>query len=150
MSLPNQAYVSNQVPYGGLFIQIFRLSDPTDINSGVALASGNTLPAAEANKYRLESLTPTINVVEGNRPDIDGGDNGWWLVTGSISGSGVIQLPLDASPTLLPGDYFTAAIRRDAAGAAITERFVIGQVGATVATTDYRKQNVNVRVDKFA
>lgn len=150
MPTPNQAYVSNQVPFGGLFIQIFRLADPGDNTSGVALVSGNALPAAQANKYRLESITPTQNTVGGDRPDIDGGDNGWWLVKGTTSGNGVIQLPLDASPTLDVGDYFDAAIRRDAAGAPVTERFVIMDVGASVATTDYRKQNVGVKVDKFA
>lgn len=132
MATPNQAYVSNAVPFGGLFIDIYR-------DGGLLIQQA-----------RLESLTPTQNVVEGNRPDIDQGDNGWWLVNGSRTGSGVIQLATDATPTLQPGDYFDASIRRDAGGAGISERFVIGQVGDTIAANDYRKQNVNVRVDKFA
>lgn len=150
MSTPNQAYVSNAVPFGGLFVQIFRLSDPADPNSGVALASGSSTPAAQANKYRVESLSPSQNMVGGDRPDIDSGDNGWWMVKGNTTGNATIQLPTASSPTLETGDYFEAAIRRDSSGNAVTERWVIGQVGTTVSTTDYRKQNVDVKVDKFA
>jgi len=134
MATPNQAYVSNSVPFGGITVEIFR---------------GQANPAS-IGEYIVESLTPTQSVIEGIRPASDGGDNGWWLVTGMTTGECVIQLATDATPTLLPGDYFSASIRRDENGAVIAERFVIGRVGHSVATTDYRKQSCDVRVDKFA
>ena len=135
MATTNQAYVSKTVPFGGLFIEIFRLADPADNNSGISIGS-----------YLLESITHTISATLNKRPGTDGGKNGWWLITGDVEGAAVIQRAAAATPTLANGDYFSASIRVDANGAGVAERFVIHGVGHSVDSS-YRKQNVSVIVD---
>jgi hypothetical protein len=138
------AYQSNAVPSGGLLIEVYRFDTPPGSNP------------AKLGDYNLESLSPTVESIEVNRPNIYGGEtsaadgSGWAISEGPTKGSAVIQLASTASPTLAVGDYFAASIRVDKNGQAISERFVITSVGHSVAMTDYRKQSVNVRVDKHA
>lgn len=138
MSQPNQAYVSKGVPYGGLYVEVFRLADVEDNDSGVSLGT-----------YLLESITPQRSAVIGKRPDTDGGKNGWWMVNGDTEGSAVFQRNVETTPTLQNGDYFEAAIRVNDAGAGVSERFVI-HTPAHQVDAGYRKQNVSVIVDDQA
>ena len=138
MATENQVYVSKGVPFGGLFVEIFRLSDPDNNGSGVSLGT-----------YLLESITPQDSAVLGKRPGTDGGKNGWWLVEGDVEGSAVIQRNLEATPAVQNGDYFEASIRVSSAGAGVSERFVIHTPGHQV-DAGYRKQNVSVIVDDQA
>lgn len=140
MATPNQAYLSNSVPFGGFSVSILRPTDPDSPTS-----NPTTLGT-----YLVESITPSYNGILGKRPAVDGGDNGWWLVNGTIEGSGTIQLPTLTSPTLKNGDYFTVtSIEADANGAAVSRKFVIHSPSTTISTSDYRKQNVSVIVDRF-
>lgn len=130
----SDAYNTNSVPHGGLLADIYR---------------GQAAPVL-LGTYKVESLAPTVNGVIVDRPEIDGGDNGWVAVEGSVTGSAVIQLATNATPTLAIGDFFTAAVRRDTSGNSINEVFVITQVGHAFEMNNYRKQSVNVRVNKQA
>ncbi len=135
------AYVSNNVPFGGLSVSVSR---PT---SGANPSGG----ASVLGTYLIESMTPTRGVVEGTRPGTDGGDNGWWLVNGPIEGAIVAQLAITATPTLEPGDYFeSSAIYYGADGNGVNKRFVFKEMGIAVETTGYRKQSGSFKVDAFA
>lgn len=138
MATTNQNYVSKGVPFGGLFVEIFRLADVDDNDSGVSLGT-----------YLVESITPQDSAVLGKRPGTDGGKNGWWLVTGDTEGSAVIQRNIVTTPCVQNGDYFEASIRVDDAGAGVEERFVIHTPGHQV-DAGYRKQSVSVIVDDQA
>ncbi len=138
MSTANQAYVSKSVPFGGVNVQIYRLADVDDNNSGALLGT-----------YKIETVTPTQGSILNKRPDIDAGKNGWWLVNGDIEGSAVIQRNVVTTPSLQNGDYFEAAIRVDSAGAGITERFVIHNPSEE-AGASYRKVSCSVIVDDQA
>lgn len=138
MSTPNQAYVSGSVPFGGLTVNIYRLSDPDSNSSGVLLGA-----------YKVESATPNITATLNKRPDIDGGKNGWWLINGDTEGSAVIQRATAATPSILTGDYFEAGIRRDASGNAVTERFVIYNPSEP-QDASYRKVSCSIIVDTEA
>jgi hypothetical protein len=134
MALPNQAYIANGVPYGGLLVEIFRNQDnPQSLGT-----------------YKCESFTPTENGIVLDRPDIDGGDNGFAVTKGAITGSALIQLATDATPTLEIGDYFSVSVKRDINGNGVNQRAVITSVGHAAEMQSYRKQSCNVRVDKFA
>lgn len=138
---PNQVYVSNSVPFGGFFATLYRNSTTPVVLDSKASA-GKTF-------YRIEScsLSPKGDLKE--RPDVDGGDNGWTLVNGPIEGSITIQLPNDGSPTPANGDFFkTSVLFRDATGAAIAQIVVITNVSIT-ADQNYRKITGSVRVDQF-
>jgi hypothetical protein len=83
------------------------------------------------------------------RPHVDAGKNGWWLITGDREGSTVIQRSVATTPSLLTGDYFEAALRVDAAGAPVTERFVIYNPSETFDPS-YRKVSASCIVDAAA
>jgi hypothetical protein len=136
MPTPNQAYVSNQVPFGGFFIKVYRnQSSPTQLGSA---------------DYILETASPTDEVVEGDRPGTDGGDNGFWLVNGKTEGPAVIQLASASTPTLKNGDFFKCSLfSTDSAGAGEARYFVIKSTSPTIGTNDYRKQSVTLREEKF-
>lgn len=138
MSNPNQKYVSAGVQFGGVTVEIFRLADPTSNSSGASLGT-----------YKVESLGAAPSAVVGKRPDIDGGQNGWWIVDGDIEGSAVIQRAAAATPSLENGDYFEAALRVSSAGTGVTERFVIHNPMET-ADAQYRKVSCSVIVDQSA
>jgi len=124
------AYTSNAVPFGGMTAEIFR--------AAVSLGT-----------YNVESLALSIEVVEGKRPDVYGGDNGWWIVKGTTTGTAVIQCATTATPTLEPGDYFTVDFPVNSAGAATSYKVVIKSISDTRAAGEYRKQSCNVQVDSF-
>lgn len=134
MSTPNQVYVSNQVPFGGFFINLYRgQSSPTLL--GV---------------YRVEQCNPTPAAVEGQRPDIDGGDNGWWLCNGIIQGPITLQVATSLTPTPANGDFFkTSVIFRDSSGTAVTQILVLKSPAPDVSTNTYRKFTGQVQVDQF-
>lgn len=135
MSTPNQLYVSKAVPFGAITVEVFRRADPADNNSGVSL--GN---------YKLESLTVNGSDILNKRPDVDAGKNGWWIVGGDREGSAVLQRNIATTPSLLGGDYFAAAVRVDAAGAPVTERFVLYSP-SEATDASYRKVSASVIVD---
>lgn len=134
MSTPNQAYNSGAVPNGGLIVTVKR---------------GQSAPVT-LGSYKVESCNPVQGSTLNKRPDIDQGPNGWWLVNGEREGSATLQLATDDAPTLENGDFFDAAIRRDAAGDPVTERFVLHQMGIVVGAGEYRKQSGSVIVDAAA
>jgi len=138
MALPNTAYVSGGVQFGGIFVNVFRLADPDDNSSGVLLG-----------RYLVETITPSDSGILGKRPGADGGRNGWWICDGDVEGSAVIQRTVATTPSLKNGDYFDAAVRVDSNGDPVAERFVIHSPGHEVGTS-YRKQNVSVIVDQSA
>lgn len=138
MSSENLAYRSKGVPYGGLFVTVYRLADPDDNGSGVSLGT-----------YLLESCTPQDSATLNKRPGTDGGKNGWWLVNGDVEGQAVFQRNLETSPSLKNGDYFDAGIRVGDDGVAVEERFVIHTPSHQV-DSGYRKQSVSVIVDDQA
>jgi hypothetical protein len=137
---PNQKYVSKQVPFGGVTVEIFRLADPNDNATGASL--GN---------YKVESISPSRSSTLGKRPDVDGGKNGWWIVNGDVEGSAVIQRAVATTPSLLNGDYFSASVRVDNSlapngGVPIAERFVIHSPSEETGAS-YRKISCSVIVD---
>lgn len=138
MSTPNQAYVSGSVPFGAFTAAVYRLSNVDDTGSGVLL--GN---------YKVETATPNRSAILNKRPDVDGGQNGWWLVNGDVEGSAVLQRSVATTPSLLTGDYFEAALRYDSSGAAVTERFVIHSPSEE-AGASYRKVSCSIIVDQSA
>src|ERR1041385_3641252 len=97
MSTPNQKYVSKAVPFGGIYVDIYRLADPGDNTSG-----------AKIGRYLVESATPSDSAMVNKRPDIDGGKNGWWIVEGDTEGSAVIQRNVAATPSLKNRESFGA------------------------------------------
>lgn len=130
---PNQVYVSNSVPFGGFFINLYR---------------GQSAPAL-LGVYRVTSFTPQRAAVVTDRPDVDGGDNGWTMVAGVIEGGINIQLATDATPTVQPGDFFkTSVIFRNAAGAATEQIVVVKEIGPNIDQS-YRTQSGSARVDQF-
>lgn len=135
MSTPNQQYVSKQVPFGGITVEVFRLTDPADNNSGASL--GN---------YKVESISPNRSSILNKRPDVDGGKNGWWIVEGDVEGSAVLQRNIATTPSLESGDYFSASVRINSAGVAVAERFVIHNPTEEVGAS-YRKVSCSVIVD---
>jgi hypothetical protein len=135
MSTTNQAYVSKSVPFGAIDVQVYRLADPDDNNSGALLGT-----------YKAESIVVGSSDILNKRPDVDGGKNGWWLITGDREGSCVLQRAVAATPSLETGDYFSASIRVDAAGTPVAERFVIYNPSETTDTS-YRKVSASCIVD---
>lgn len=135
MSTTNQNYVSKSVPFGSLSVDVYRLSDPDDNNSGVLLGT-----------YKLESLTLSGSDILNKRPDVDGGKNGWWLVTGDREGSCVAQRNVATSPSLLTGDYFSVSVRVNSAGTPVAERIVIYNPSEAFDSS-YRKVSCSCIVD---
>ncbi len=148
MAVLNAVYVSAGVPFGGLTgVTIYRPTAP--------LTPG-TAPTTLATNYVIESVTPTNNTIMGKRPAADGGDNGWWMVAGTIEGSAVMQIPSGTSPTPVGGEFFVVTtdvngqnVEVDSAGAQVSRRFVIHSPAESVSTTEYRKISCSVIVDKF-
>ena len=135
MATQNQQYVSKAVPFGAITVEMFRLADKDDNDSGVSL--GN---------YKAESITIGGSDILNKRPDVDGGKNGWWIVGGEREGSCVLQRNIATTPSLEAGDYFEAALRVSSAGAPVTERFVIYNPSETFDTS-YRKVSASCIVD---
>lgn len=138
MSTPNQAYVSKAVPFGAISVNVYRLADPDDNDSGVLLGA-----------YKAESIVVGNSDILNKRPDVDAGKNGWWIIAGDREGSCVLQRAVAATPSLLTADYFEVAIRVDSAGTPVTERFVIYNPSETVDAS-YRKVSASCIVDDQA
>ena len=125
---PNQVYVSNSVPFGGFFINRWR-------NTGTQAVPAWTKISVD----RVESFSPQASVKLDKRPDVDGGPNGFTMVSGDYEGSITIQAATDATPSPLPGDVFTTSvIFRDKAGAAIQQLVVLGAMTPAV-DANYRR-----------
>ncbi|MDE2103924.1 MAG: hypothetical protein KGL39_42200 [Patescibacteria group bacterium] len=139
MGLPNSKYNSGGVPHGGIFVDIYRPTDPENPNNG----------GAKLGTYRLESLTPKRGGKLTKRPDIDGGQNGWFIVDEDVEGNATIQRNVAATPTVENGDYFDAGVRIDATGNTVNERFVIHAPDRPIEM-GYRKMAVSVIVDQYA
>lgn len=138
MSTPNQAYNSNQVPFGGFSVNMYYFP-----------AQDYTTAPTLVGEYIMESGSPADTAVTGDRPDVDAGDNGWWLVNGKTEGPGTFQIATTATPTLKNGFLFvTTQFSTDTAGAGERRYFVVQNPSPVVSTTDYRKQNVTLREDK--
>lgn len=138
MNPPNSKYNSGGVPHGGMFVDIYRLSNPEDTTTGVKLG-----------RYLVESCNPSASATVTKRPNVDGGKNGWFITEGDTEGQSVIQRNTAATPTVDNGDYFEAAIRVNAAFTAVIERFVI-HTPDHAKDAGYRKQSVTVIVDQTA
>lgn len=136
---PNMKFNSGAVPQGSIFVDIYRPTDPQQPNTG----------GAKLGTYRLESLSPKTGGTLHKRPDIDGGQNGWWIIDGDVEGSAVIQRNVAATPTLENGDYFDAFARIGSDGTPVAERFVI-HVPDRPLDVNYRKISVSVIVDQNA
>jgi len=136
---PNMKFNSGGVPQGGIYVDIYRPSDPQNPNGG----------GEKLGTYLLESCTPKTGGGLTKRPDIDGGPNGWFIIDGDVEGSATIQRNVAVTPTLENGDYFDAGIRISATGAVLDERFVIHQPDRPV-DAGYRKMSVSVIVDQYA
>ena len=135
---PNQVYVSNSVPFGGFFINRWR-------NTGTQAVPAWTKISVD----RVESFSPQASVKLDKRPDVDGGPNGFTMVSGDYEGTITIQAATDATPSPLPGDVFTTSvIFRDKAGAAIQQLVVLGAMTPAV-DANYRKYSGNAIVDLF-
>jgi hypothetical protein len=139
MGTPNLKFKSRGVPQGGIFVDIFRPTDPESPNDG----------STKLGTYRVESCVPKTTSTLTKRPDIDGGKNGWFIVDGDVEGNAVIQRNVKTTPTLESGDYFDAGIRIDANGGTVNERFVIHGPDRPV-DAGYRKMSVSVIVDDAA
>lgn len=135
---PNTKAISGGVPFGGQFVDIFRLTNAGDNTSGVKLG-----------RYLIESVTPSVTAALHKRPNIDGGKNGWYIVEGDTEGSATIQRNTGATPSIGNGDYFDAAVRVGADGNPVPERFFIYQPNPNI-DMNYRKVSVNVIVDTNA
>lgn len=137
---PNSAYNSGGVPHGGMFVNIYRPADPENPNNA---------PGTLLGRYLLESCNPSSagNLVI--RPDVDAGENGWFITKGPFQGQAVIQRNTSVTPTVENGDYFDAALRVSDAGALVGERFVI-HTPDYAKDAGYRKQSVTVIRDKHA
>lgn len=128
------AYNSNAVPFGGIFANFYRNEDTP----------------ALLGSYLVETISPADAAVGGTRPAVDGGDNGWWLVPGITEGPATIQLATTATPTLKNGDFCKlSAISVDATGTPEQRYFVVMNPSPAIATTEYRKQSVTLREDKY-
>lgn len=138
MSTPNQAYVSGAVPFGAITVSVYRLADPDDNNSGALLGT-----------YKAESITVAGSDILNKRPNVDAGKNGWWLVEGDREGSCVLQRNIATTPSLETGDYFEAALRVDATGTPVTERFVLYNPSEPTDAS-YRKVSCSCIVDDQA
>jgi hypothetical protein len=138
MSTTNQTYVSGGVPFGAVSVSVYRLADVDDNNSGALLGT-----------YKLESLTLGGSDILNKRPDVDGGKNGWWIVSGDREGSCVLQRSVATSPSILPGDYFSVSLRVDSAGTPVAERVVIYNPSESFDAS-YRKVSASCIVDAAA
>lgn len=138
---PNQAFVAGSVPSGGFFASIWRPTVAAD-NS----VTWSQLIAA----IRVMSFSPNKEALTVDRPDIDGGDNGWTMTAAKIEGSITLQLPNDATPTLQPGDAFvTRVIFRDSTGTPVPQMFVLGSMSINMDPNP-RAMTGNARVNKQA
>jgi hypothetical protein len=134
---PNQVFVANSVPSGGFFADFYRF------------ATGGA-SATKLGTYRVMSFSPSREATVTDRPDIDGGDNGWTMIAGKIEGSITVQLATDASPTLQAGDAFTTSvIFRDPSGTALPIMCVLGSMSTNIDTSA-RAQTGTARVNKQA
>src|SRR5258708_7543155 len=113
-----QAYVSNAVPYGSL-------TPPIVIKRGATRAT-----ATNVGNFLIENCTLNREVKKGERPDESGGDNGWWMVGGVVTGSCVIQMPTSAQLRPQNGDWFEYTFNSDIG----VERMVIGPIGEPYET----------------
>jgi len=139
---PNQVFVANAVPSGGFFAKIYR---PGYDNSGTLVFT-----QLSASPYRVLSFSPQRDSSVVDRPDIDGGDNGFTVVAGKIEGSITIQLATDGSPTLQPGDCFkTSVVFRDTAGASVAQMIVLTGMSINIDTSA-RAMSGTGRVNKQA
>jgi hypothetical protein len=130
---PNEVFNSNAVPHGGLYVNVYR-----DQTNPVLLGV-----------YLMEMSTPTENGVVGDRPDTDGGDNGWWLVNGKAEGPATFQIAAGATPTLKNGDMFATSKFSTAANGTGEKRYFAIISPAHDVGMQYRKQSCTVRQDKF-
>lgn len=133
MPTPNEAYNSNSVEHGGFYAKFYR---------------SRTSPAL-LGEYIVETADITDEVIEIDRPDVDGGDNGFVWVNGKTEGPATVQLASSSTPTIKNGDYFKySKFSKDAAGAGETRYFVAKGVSHPRSTGDYRKQTLTLREDK--
>lgn len=123
------AYNDGGVPTGGFAIQLMR-GQPT----GTLLGT-----------YVLESFTPTRPSRLTERPDFDGGPNGFKAVNAQEKGSGVIQIATLATMFPQRGDWF-----QQTADPAITnEKWVIVDFSEPFEAGVYYKQNVTLQKAYF-
>src|SRR6516225_909731 len=135
----NERYNSGPVPHGGMHVDIYRPTDPSNPNGG----------ANKLGTYKLESASPKIDAELVKRPDVDSGQNGWFIVDKDAEGSAVIQRNIVATPTVQNGDYFDAYLFVDTAGNAVGKRCVIHSPDASI-DSGYRKISCSIIVDQNA
>lgn len=138
---PNQVFVANSVPSGGFFANFYR---PSVDGAGV-VTFGDPFGT-----YRVLSFSPNREAAVTDRPDIDGGDNGWTMVAGKIEGSITVQLPTDGVRNLKPGDVFaTSVVFRSATNTPVKQMVVLSSM-STNMDTSARAQSGTARVNKQA
>jgi hypothetical protein len=138
---PNLKYNSNSVPFGGVYVDVYR---PTAQD-----ANGNPNASVKLGIYLMESHSPKRAHISQDRPDTDGGDNGWSLVAGKVEGSATFQRNVNVTPTLDTGDYFDVYYTVDQNGNPVAGRFVIMDPD-WAKETGYRKMACTTRLDQFA
>lgn len=138
MTTPNQAYVSNSVEFGGLLVTLYRY------------LSGQSVAPTSMGVYILESANPATEAVTGDRPGVDGGDNGFWIVNGKTEGAATLQVATSATPTPINGDIFRVnQFYVDENGTGVDSYYVVENPQPTVSTTEYRKVTCTIREEKF-
>ena len=124
------SFNDNSVPTGGFAISLSR-------GAGAGTVLGT---------YVLESFTPTRPSKLTERPDYDGGPNGWKAVNAQENASGVLQIATSATTFPQRGDWFTLT----ADPAIANEKWVIVDFSEPFEAGMYYKQNVTLKKAYFS
>lgn len=122
------SYNDGQVPSGGIVIALF---------SKAGVSKGN---------YILEEIDPQRDTKVVERPDINGGPNGWKATETQDNSSAVIQIGTVTTYIVKRGDYFTYTHDTDVG----PEKWVISKCnGPAFKIGDYYKQNLSLKKAYF-
>jgi len=123
-------YVDNGVP-GNSFV--------ADIKRGTQ-AGATTIAAASV----FESFTPSRPGKKSNRPDTQGGPNGFLLTPEQETGSGVVQIATTTTETVKIGDWFSKVLDRKVGATA--EIWVFSDVSDPQQMGEYAKVNFSAQL----
>lgn len=130
MSNPNPQYNDNNVPF----------AIP---NGPQTVKRGGTSTATTIGIFIFENLTLNAPGKVGERPDPIGAPNGWWLVRGFPTASGVMQLATTPTPRPDLGDWFQNQF--DGSPSGVSETWVIVDRSDPYEISGYYKANVTLR-----